>query len=103
MPEAERAAWQVLRADIRLKLARGFDEMADDLSETVNYAELSDAVKALAAERPRQLLETLAAELVALVLNADGVMEVEVMLKKRILPGTDFVAVRMHRIRESQA
>lgn len=103
VPEAERASWQVLRADIRFSLARGFDQMADELGETVDYAQLSESVKALAAERPRQLLETLAAELVGLILKVDGVTAVEVVLHKRILPGTDFVAVKMHRLRESNA
>lgn len=97
VPEEERAQWQVLRGDVRLGLKRGFDAMRDDLAETVDYDALTREIKALAAARPRQLLETLAAELVALCLGKEGMTWAEVTLHKRILPGTDAVAVRMHR------
>lgn len=97
VPEIERRDWQVLRADIRLEIYPRFESMQDNLVNTVDYAILTEKVRRVAAERPRQLLETLASELMALLLKDKLVVAAELTLKKRILPGTDFVAVRMHR------
>jgi dihydroneopterin aldolase len=97
VPESERAAWQTLSADILVTLAVGFDNIRDELGDTLDYEKAADEATALAAARPRQLLETLAAELVAHFLEDDRVRAVEVCLRKRILPHTDAVAVRMRR------
>lgn len=99
VPDEERRDWQVLRADIRLEIATRFENMQDNLANTVDYASLSEKVRRLAADRPRQLLETLASELMELLLATPIVIAAEVTLRKRILPGTDFVAVRMRRNR----
>lgn len=100
VPEEERAHWQTLTADICLTLTRGFDEMADDLNATVDYAIIANVAKDLAAAKPRQLLETLASELVHLFLTNPNIAAVEIELRKRILPGVDHVAVRLRRSRE---
>ncbi len=99
VPDEERAGWQTLSADLVLTLDRGFDTMGDEISDTLNYADAAGEAAALAAARPRKLLETLAAELVAHFLADARVRAVEVMLRKRILPDTDAVAVRMRRER----
>jgi dihydroneopterin aldolase len=99
VPDEERASWQVISADLRLGLQRGFDVMHDDLGETLDYVTVVNRVKGIAAERPRRLLEKLAAEIVSALLRTDQVTAVEVELRKRILPGTDHVAVRMRRSR----
>jgi len=97
VPEEERAAWQVVTADIRLTLRRAFDEMPDDLEATVDYERAAKEAAAIAAARPRKLLEVLAADLVNHFLPAEEIASVEVLLRKRILPHTDAVAVRMRR------
>ncbi|WP_009962924.1 dihydroneopterin aldolase [Verrucomicrobium spinosum] len=97
VPTEEREHWQVLSADITLELARGFDTMTDELSCTLDYSVAANQARDLAAGRPRLLLETLAAELVGFFLEDDRVDCVEVTLRKRILPGTNHVAVRMRR------
>lgn len=103
VPEAERETWQVLSADIRLGLKRGFDTMGDDLSHTLDYAVAASEAKAVAARQPRKLLEVLASELVAHFLKSEAVRTVEVVLRKRILPGTDCVAVKMVRAKAGAA
>jgi dihydroneopterin aldolase len=100
VPEEERAAWQVLSADVTLQMVRGFDTMTDELTSTLDYSVAANRAKELAAARPRLLLETLVAELVAFFLRDDRVNCVEVTLRKRILPGTDHVAVKMRRSKE---
>ncbi|MFZ4594779.1 MAG: hypothetical protein ACOYOF_11015 [Verrucomicrobiaceae bacterium] len=50
--------------------------------------------------RGRHLIETLAAEMAHLVLTQFGALSVKIELRKRILPGTDAVAVRLERFIE---
>lgn len=100
VPEAERAAWQTLQADVTLRLKAPVESCADDLARTVDYAAVATRLRDLAAERPRQLLETLAAEVSACLLAEFAAASVTVELRKRVLPGTDWVAVRVVRPRE---
>lgn len=97
VPDGERAAWQTVSGDIRLSLKRGFDAMSDSLEDTLDYQTAAQEATALAAARPRKLLETLAADFVAHFLKDERISAVEVLLRKRILPHTDGVAVRMRR------
>jgi dihydroneopterin aldolase len=97
VPEEERAFWQTLTADIRLSVRRGFDAMPDNLAATVDYDNAARQAALVAAERPRKLLEVLAADLVRHFLADDAIAAVEVVLRKRILPHTEAVAVRMRR------
>ena len=71
--------------------------LADDLSRTVDYFAVSQKVQQLAMDRPRNLIETLAAEIAALVLREFPVARVQVELRKYILPDTEYVAVRISR------
>ena len=93
VPEAERAAWQVLSADVTFVPPQRFEAMADEVVATIDYEAVANRLRALAAERPRRLIETLAAEMAETVLAEFGAGWVRVELMKRILPGTDCVGV----------
>lgn len=97
VPDDERAGWQVLNADIVMSPRLSFEAMQDQIASTIDYQAVTNAVKALAASRPRHLIETLAAEIAALILGDFAALSVSVTLRKRILPGTDNVAVRLTR------
>jgi dihydroneopterin aldolase len=97
VPEEERASPQVVTADIRLVLKAPFSDMKDEISATVDYERAANEAVAIAGSRPRKLLEVLAADLMKHFLANDSVASVEVLLRKRILPHTECVAVRMHR------
>ena len=97
VPEEERAGWQTLRADLELRLRGRVEAMGDDLSATVDYDAAARQVRALAAEKPRCLIETLAGEIAELLLRQTALSGVTVTLRKRILPGVDDVAVRVVR------
>lgn len=97
VPDAERASSQVLVADLTLRLAARFEAMHDDLAATIDYAAVATRLQELAAARPRQLIETLAAEMVACVLEEFKAAGVTLELRKHILPATDHVAVRLTR------
>ncbi len=97
VPEEERAASQVLEADITIRIASRFEAMGDAISATIDYASVATRLQTLAAERPRQLIETLAAELADCVLQEFKAAGVTLELRKRILPDTNHVAVRLVR------
>jgi len=97
VPDAERAAPQVLEADITLRVATPFEGMRDEITATIDYAAVAARLQTLAGERPRRLIETLAAEIAACVLDEFKASGVTVELRKHILPGTDHVAVRLVR------
>ena len=97
VPDEERAAPQELRVGVVIELATPFSAMADDLARTLDYAALAGEIQALAAARPRRLIETLASDIAGHVLAADGVDAVEVVVEKFILPETECVAVSLRR------
>lgn len=97
VPDEERATPQVLEADITLRITTRFEEMRDDIASTIDYAAVASRLQGLAAARARKLIETLAAEMAACVLDEFGASGVSIELRKRILPGTDHVAVRLVR------
>ncbi|MBS0657670.1 MAG: dihydroneopterin aldolase [Verrucomicrobia bacterium] len=97
VPDAERGAPQQLRLWLTLTPLLPFAEMADDVSRTIDYAEVCRRCRALAAERPRRLIETLVDDLAGLLLREFPCAEVELELRKYILPETEYVAVRLAR------
>jgi len=97
VPDEERAGWQTLQADLTLRLHGSFEEMQDDLTKTVDYSAVALDLRSLAAVRPRQLIETLAAEIARFLLAEYPIASVTLQLRKRILPGCDFVAASLTR------
>ena len=93
----ERAHSQTLRLSLVMQPARDFRDLQDRLENTVDYATVAQEVKALALQRPRLLVETLAEEIAAMLLTRFPLVAVEVELRKYILPDTEFVAVRLCR------
>jgi dihydroneopterin aldolase len=100
VPAAERAAAQRLTASLRLVPEAGLVGLADDLANTVDYAEVCDAVRLEAEARPRRLIETLAEDIAARLLARFPLRRVEVEIRKYILPGAEYAAVRIQRPRE---
>jgi len=97
VPDAERACAQRLNVSLRLEPVRDFRALGDEIGNSVDYFAVCEAVKTLSLERPRRLIETLAGEIATLVLDQFAVAAVEVELRKFILEGAAFVAVRLRR------
>ena len=97
VPEEERAAPQRLTVTLTLEPNADFRALGDRIEATVDYAAVCEAVKALAAERPRRLVETLAEEIAGALLGRFAIRRVEVEVRKFILPETDYVAIRIDR------
>lgn len=99
VPDEERAEMQRLTVSLTLEPTVDFRDLDDRIEATLDYAEVCEAVQALAAERPRKLVETLAEEIAAGVLGRFPIRRVSVEVRKFILPETDYVAVRIDRRR----
>ncbi len=95
--DEERAVAQRLTASLTLEPARDFQALGDALENTVDYFAVCKAVKGLSLARPRNLIETLAEEIAAHLLEHFALCAVEVELRKYILPDTAHVAVKIVR------
>lgn len=93
VPAEERAVAQMLEVDVEMTPAQDFATMDDDVGQTIDYQAVSLAIQDLAAGRSRQLIETLAADVAALVRRDFGATQVQVRIRKFILPETRWVGV----------
>lgn len=99
VPAAERAATQTLLVTLKLAPSKNFDALADEISNTIDYHAVSLEIEALAAARPRQLIETLATDIAHHLLENHPLASVEISIEKHILPNTECVAVHLQRHR----
>ncbi len=93
VPSCERATPQKLLLDIEIEPSKSFVAMADQIEETVDYYQATRDLIALAAERPRKLIETLAADCAQWILAHYPANRVSVRVRKFILPDTQWVGV----------
>ena len=99
VPDEERATSQTLLVTVRMTPAHGFEALADEISHTVDYFAVSLEIEALAAARPRHLIETLAVEIADHLLGNHPLTHVAISIEKHILPNTECVAVHLERSR----
>lgn len=98
VPDEERAHAQKLLVTAEL-IVDPFSAAAatDDIAKTVDYFAVAGRIKSLAAEKPRRLLETLAEELAADLLKSFAIKELNLEIKKFILPDARYVSVEVLR------
>ncbi len=99
VPDEERGASQILFVTVRMTPSQSFDGLADEISRTVDYFAVSLEIEALAAARPRHLIETLALEIAQHLLGSHPLAHVAISIEKHIMPNTECVAVHLERIR----
>lgn len=100
VPDDERAEWQVLRAHVTFTPRLSFAAMKDAIDATIDYQAVANRLRAIAASRPRKLIETLASEMADCLLTEFTATWTRIELRKRILPGTDCVGVVLERAGE---
>jgi dihydroneopterin aldolase len=88
-----------LEIDITITHDTDFMEMQDGIAHTIDYATVCERVAEIATERPRHLIETLAAEIAKAMVDEFGAASASVELRKFILPQTRHVAVRYSYVR----
>lgn len=99
----ERRDGQTFIADVTLELSLARAARTDDVADTVHYGELADAVAAILAGEPVDLLETLAQRVADVALGYALVDAVEVTVHKPQAPIAvpfDDVSVCIRRERE---
>jgi dihydroneopterin aldolase len=98
VPDEERSRRQKLLVNLDLKV-RSVEEAAqtDNVALTVDYSQVANTIKAVAASRPRKLIETLAENIATAVFTYDRVKEATVVIEKFILPDTHHVSVEIRR------
>jgi 7,8-dihydroneopterin aldolase/epimerase/oxygenase len=99
VPDDERSMPQTLLVTIRMTPSQGFAGLADDISRTIDYYAVSQEIIALAAARPRRLIETLATEISDYLLVNHPLQHIAISIEKHILPNTECVAVHLERSR----
>ena len=95
VPDEERAEQQTLKVHVDMLPERGFQELNDEIEGGVDYYQVSLRIKSLALEKPRKLIETLAADIAEMIKAEFAVQTVRVEIEKYILPDTDSVGVEV--------
>lgn len=98
--EEERAVPQSVSVSINITPKKSFKGFNDRIENTINYYEVSQAVRKKAAEGERNLIETLAEDLADAVLDFNGVCAITLSVEKFIIPDCDSVSVTITRARE---
>lgn len=97
VPEEERRMPQ--RLLLTVEIERDFSEAirTDDLASTINYFAVTERLKHLGEHREWKLIEKLAGDIAALLLNEFGAKRVAVEVKKFIIAEARYVSVRLAR------
>ena len=94
VPDEERARPQRIEINAVITPVTAFSDLADSIEQTVDYDAASRKIAALAAARPRRLIETLAFEIADMLIRDFPAERAEIEVRKFILPNTEYVAVR---------
>ena len=97
VPAEERAISQIVLVTVKMTPSQNFDRLADEISRTVDYYQVSLEIEALAAARTRRLIETLATDIAGHLLGNHPLQRVAISIEKHILPNTECVAVHIER------
>lgn len=97
--EDERSRPQRLTISVTVWPRLGFDELNEDITQTINYVEICRSTRELVIGREWKLIETIASELASHLLSRYPLRSAEVEVRKYVLPNTQYVAVRVRRSR----
>ena len=93
VPDEERLRSQDLLIDVTIKPSNSLYQLDDKIENTVDYFMVYELIKSISSSGERKLIETLAEEIINNIKSKFTVEEVEVRIKKFILPNTKFVSV----------
>lgn len=95
--DEERSHPQQLLLTLELSLDLAPAARADNLAQTIDYFALSERVRQWGEGQTWRLIETVAAALAQLVLTEFKPASVLVEIKKFVVPGSDYVSVKLKR------
>lgn len=99
VPDEEISVAQELCMDVLLVPLADWNDLNDDISQTIDYAAVVAELESLAQERPRRLIETLAVDAVDFLMARYALERVKVTIDKFILPQTRCVSVVVEKSR----
>ena len=102
VPDDERAKPQRLLICIRIDHEFGNAQSTDDLSHTIDYGRITTDLTRFGDGREWKLIEKLANDIAQWILNDFGARQVQVEVRKFIIPNAKFVAVRLARSAQPQ-
>jgi FolB domain-containing protein len=97
VPDHEREARQRITLNITVWPSAGFVTLGDDISRTINYSAIARSVRDFINGRKDRLIETLAEATAAHLLREFPLRQVQLELRKYVLPDAQFVSVRLTR------
>jgi len=95
--DSERAGLQRLLVSVELECNLAEAGRTDHEYSTTPYDVVADMIRKTAAERPRKLAETLAADIAKIILHRKMAEAVTVEVKKFSVPRSKYVSVQIHR------
>jgi dihydroneopterin aldolase len=95
--ENERSYPQRLTLTITVWPDKSFDNLEDDITQTVNYSAVCAATRDFTRAHSTKLVETLAAQLASHLLQIFPIRKVSVELRKFVLPDAKHVSVTLTR------
>ena len=96
VPDEEISSPQKVQMDIEMQTLTEFHHMQDSITRTIDYADVAFTIKKLASEKPRRLVETLAADCIKKLIRTYPLKKVKIVVRKFILPDTRCVEVETH-------
>jgi dihydroneopterin aldolase len=99
VPDIERATPQRLVVSVTVWPLRPFQDLQDDLAQTVDYAAVAQSVRSFVEQRCDRLIETLGSALATHLLDRFTIRAVRIELRKFVMPNCDHVAVIITRER----
>ncbi|MEX1118212.1 MAG: dihydroneopterin aldolase [Terrimicrobiaceae bacterium] len=103
VPDEELAVAQKLLVDVTMVASKPFQMLGDEIAATIDYAAVCLRLAEIAKAKPRRLIETLASDMVEVLLDEFRAQAATVQIRKFILEQTEYVGVRCHRKRETAA
>ena len=97
VPDEERLEDQRLLITLKLECDLKGASAKDDIEQTIDYHAVYLLVKDVCSARERKLIETLAEDIAASVLDVFDASCVRVRIKKFILPEANYTAVEIER------
>jgi dihydroneopterin aldolase len=98
--ENERMNPQRLTLSITAWTKERFENVHDDITRTSNYSAICAVARDFASGRSDRLIETLATELAAKLLQTFEIKKVRLELRKFVLPDAEYAAVIVTRSRQ---
>lgn len=95
--EAERAQPQRLLVSLQMNRDLTAAGRYDNVAATTDYAAVAELIRAVLAQRPRMLIESVAHDIAEAILLRQWAQTVTVKVKKFSVPGARHVAVEIQR------